>query len=69
MQKFVYRRDRDKQQLWRQEIIDLLGGVCIRCSCDSIEILQIDHIIGGRGKTEGKMVRNRLGANNKKYFE
>ncbi len=66
---YRYRRDRDKQQLWREEIIDLLGRVCIRCEYDNIEILQIDHIIGGRGKTKGKDIRKMLGSNNKQYYE
>ncbi len=34
----------------RQRAIAAMGGVCIRCQCDDIRCLQIDHIIPIKGE-------------------
>ena len=38
---------RDYTRRKRQEIIDLLGGVCVECGFSDLRALQIDHINGG----------------------
>ena len=37
-------------KLWRQSVIERLGGVCVRCGFDDPRAIQIDHIHGGGNK-------------------
>jgi hypothetical protein len=37
----------ERQQTVRRQIIDQLGGCCVRCGATDARILQIDHIHGG----------------------
>jgi len=36
-----------QRQVRRKEMIDILGGHCVKCGIDDIRVLQIDHINGG----------------------
>jgi hypothetical protein len=44
------KRNRDKL---RAEVIDLLGGKCVRCGFSDARALQLDHINGGGSKENG----------------
>ena len=34
----------------RKELLEALGGVCVKCGCDDLHSLDVDHIHGGGGK-------------------
>jgi len=49
--------DRNYYQRKRKEILDFLGGKCVKCGFSDYRALQIDHIWGG-GTKERKEVKN-----------
>jgi hypothetical protein len=51
---------RQRYQKWRMEIFELLGGaVCVRCGCDDMRILEINHV-NGNGNREYSYGRSTL---------
>jgi len=53
-----YLKNRDAQKIWhvnywgkmRKELIDYMGGKCVKCGFKDIRALQIDHVNGGGTK-------------------
>lgn len=39
----------------REDIVKLLGGVCVRCGFHDKRALQIDHVLGGGGKERSEL--------------
>jgi hypothetical protein len=59
-------RRRENHRERRLEIINFLGGVCVRCGFSDWRALQIDHVIGG-GSKERK--ENRKNSYAKTYYQ
>jgi hypothetical protein len=48
------RQYRDANRRRRQRVLDLFGSRCVRCGCDDVRVLQVDHINGnGRKEVQG----------------
>jgi len=40
----------ERQRKNRQDIVDILGGMCVRCGYDDVRALQIDHVNNNGGR-------------------
>jgi hypothetical protein len=51
--KYGYKKENEK----RLELLDILGGRCIKCNIDDWRVLQVDHINGG-GNAERRSLKS-----------